>query len=352
MVFIKKKHIFLFLLFISSCAKTNYLITQGKGQWDLLHSARPNSEILGDPTVDQKLKDKIHLIEKYKQYFYQQFNEKSGGIYSKTNILKSEAVTHLVIASPYNKIEAIEEWFPFMGSFPYLGFFSEEDALKWAQKREQEGNWVYVRKVYAYSTLGHFEDPILSSFFYYDDVELAELIFHELFHTLFFAKNEVDLNESLANYFAEEMRSDYFKNDPQINKKRNEEEIASEAIMQIIVDVGQKWNQELAERGVKTKQESEEVQKRVVSTLLKPQIKAVCEKYKISECRYLELEWNNALMASMMTYERVSDAIGKKRDELNLSLPQFLSYIKDQYKEYRRSGSGMSFELFLLGENK
>ena len=181
---------------------------------------------------------------------------------------------------------------------------------------------------------------------------MAELIFHELFHTLFFAKNEVDLNESLANYFAEEMRSDYFKNDPQINKKRNEEEIASEAIMQIIVDVGQKWNQELAERGVKTKQESEEVQKRVVSTLLKPQIKAVCEKYKISECRYLELEWNNALMASMMTYERVSDAIGKKRDELNLSLPQFLSYIKDQYKEYRRSGSGMSFELFLLGENK
>jgi len=351
MVFIKKKYIFLILVFISSCAKTNYLITQGKGQWDLLHSARPNAEVLSDPNIDQKLKDKIHLIEKYKQYFYQQFNEKSGGIYSKTNILKSDAVTHLVIASPYNKIEALEEWFPFMGSFPYLGFFSEEDAQKWAQKREQEGNWVNVRKVYAYSTLGHFEDPILSSFFYYDDVELAELIFHELFHTLFFAKNEVDLNESLANYFAEEMRSEYFKNDPQINKKRQEEEMASEAIMQIIVEVGQKWNEELAQRGVKTKLESEEVQKRVVSTLLKPQVKAVCDQYKV-ECRYLELDWNNALMASMMTYERVSDAIGKKRVDLNLSLPQFLTYIKDQYKEYRRSGSGMSFELFLLGEGK
>jgi len=48
----------------------------------------------------------------------------------------------------------------------------------------------------------------------------------------------------------------------------------------------------------------------------------------------------------------VSDAIGKKRQELNLSLPQFLTYIKDQYKEYRRSGTGMSFEQFLLGDGK
>ena len=351
MVFIKKKYVFLIIFFLSSCAKTSYLVTQGKGQWDLLHSARPNSEVIKDPTVDQKVKDKIQLIDQYKQYFYQQFNEKSGGIYSKTNILKSDAITYLVIASPYDKIEAVEEWFPFMGSFPYLGFFSEEDAQKWAQKREQEGNWVYVRKVYAYSTLGHFEDPILSSFFYYDDVELAELIFHELFHTLFFAKNEVDLNESLANYFAEEMRTDYFKNDPQINKRRKEEEMASESIMQIIVEVGQKWNEELVKNGVKTKQESEDIQKKVVSTLLKPQIKDVCDRYKI-ECRYLELDWNNALMASMMTYERVSDAIGKKRQELNLSLPQFLTYIKDQYKEYRRSGTGMSFEQFLLGDGK
>src|SRR5690606_28211743 len=57
---------------------------------------------------------------------------------------------------------------------------------------------------------------ILSSFFYYDDLDLAELIFHELFHTIFFIKDDVDLNENLANYFGKELVRLYFKDDPRL----------------------------------------------------------------------------------------------------------------------------------------
>lgn len=340
---------FLFLLlFISSCAKTNYLIVQGKGQLKLLREARPNHEVLADSTVSDEQKAKIRLVETYKKYFYDYFAEKPKDIYSKTNILKNEAVTYLVIASPIDRIEAVEEWFPFMGSFPYIGFYDPNDAFAWAKKSEEDGHYTYVRKVYAYSTLGYFEDPILSSFFYYDDVELAELVFHELFHTIFFAKNEVDLNESLANYFAEQIRLDYFKYDREINKKMERERLADDELMMKVIEIGQEWDQKLRDSQVKSKAEADLIQKDMVQNKLIPEIKKICQKFK-SECPLLQWEWNNASMASLMTYERASDAIAKKHAETGLSLKEFLSYIKEQYKNFRNSGSKSSFEEFLIG---
>ena len=69
--------------------------------------------------------------------------------------------------------------------------------------------------MHAYSTLGYFNDHILSSFFYYNEHQLAEMIFHELFHTIFFVKNEVDLNENLAQYFAQQLTMEFFKDKSQ-----------------------------------------------------------------------------------------------------------------------------------------
>lgn len=349
MVFIRN---FLILVLFVSCAKTNYLIVQGKGQLKLLKDAKPNAEIISDPNISEESKRKIQLVETYKGFFYEYFKEKPKDIYSKTNILKNEAVTYLVIASPVNKIEAIEEWFPFMGSFPYIGFYDPEDAYDWAKKREEEGHFTYVRKVYAYSTLGYFDDPILSSFFYYDDVELAELTFHELFHTIFFAKNEVDLNESLANYFSEQLMLEYFKHDQNIGEKMQRSKLAEEELMSEVMSIGKNWDQQLQSANIQNKAEATAIQNQVIEKQLKPAIKKICDKYKSEDCKMLTWEWNNALMASLMTYERASDSISVKHKESGLSLLDFLSYIKDQYKEYRKLDPSMSFEEFLLGIKK
>ena len=88
----------------------------------------------------------------------------------------------------------------FTGCFPYLGFFKEGEAKKYAMKQEENGFSTYTRPVYAYSSLGHWNDRILSSFFHFDSRELANLVFHELFHHIFFIKNEVSLNENLATF--------------------------------------------------------------------------------------------------------------------------------------------------------
>ena len=92
-----------------------------------------------DPKVSKINKDKIELIGKYKEYFYNYFKRKSTPIYSKTMILDSEAVSYLVITSKKDEIKALNECFPFVGCFPYLGFFKKRSAKKYALEKESDG---------------------------------------------------------------------------------------------------------------------------------------------------------------------------------------------------------------------
>ena len=94
--------------------------------------------------------------------------------------------------------------FPFAGCVSYRGFFSEEEARRHAERLREEGNDVYVGGVPAYSTLGWFDDPLLSTFIRYPDVQLARLMFHELAHQRVYVKDDTTFNESFAVAVEEE----------------------------------------------------------------------------------------------------------------------------------------------------
>jgi len=103
-----------------------------------------------------------------------------------------------VVAAPEFSLEPVESCFPVAGCVPYRGFFSLEDAERHAGRLRSEGNDVNVRGVPAYSTLGRFDDPLLSTFIRNADAELARLIFHELAHQLLYVKGDSTFNESFA----------------------------------------------------------------------------------------------------------------------------------------------------------
>ncbi|MBF0301040.1 MAG: aminopeptidase, partial [Oligoflexia bacterium] len=201
------------LFVLVSCAKLSYVIEQAQGQLKLQNRAKDNNVLLKDPSISKEYKEKISEIAKYKKFFYDFFEKKSTSIYSRTTILDRKAVVYLVVASKFYEIKAKKECFPFLGCFPYIGFFNKEKAGSYAKKLENEGYVTTMYPVYAYSTLGFFEDTILSSFFEYDKYDLAELIFHELFHTILFMKNDGELNENLANFFSKELVKIYFSNE-------------------------------------------------------------------------------------------------------------------------------------------
>lgn len=338
----KKIRILFFLslyLVLGSCSKIKYLINQSQGQNELLRSARKNEEVLNDQSVPEEFKKKIRKIIELKNYYYDFWHEEQSEIYSKTAFLKSQAVSYLVIASPFDKIEAKEECFPFFGCFPYLGFFKESLAKEYAKELEKEGYVVYMRPVLAYSTLGYFDDPILSSMLVLDEFDLAETVFHELFHTTLFIKNEISLNEALADMVGQEMASIYYSFEKINKKKRELRRKQNRNLEKWLVEKTHKLNNNYGYH-----KELEPFQaKGLLDNFLKneflPEAKKKCKSYKFSkdECFPLRIQWNNAAFTSFLTYEEHDERLATLKNDLNLNLRDFVELIKLRYKEYNNS---------------
>ena len=336
-------------LFLSACARTAYLWDQGLGQLKLVVKARPNAQVLSDPEVLEKEKQKIRKIQKYKKYFYQYWEEKPTALYSKTVFLDEAAVSYLVISSPYDEIKAKEECFWPLGCFPYLGFFKKEKAKEYARSMEKEGFETYMRPVYAYSTLGYFNDRILSSFFQYNDFDLALLIFHELFHTLFFVKNEVELNENLAHYFSQEMVMEYFKWDEKERKKRERFKLKQEELSLNIVKMSRRLNRRYDQGAPLVHRQAKELREEFMRDTFYPHMKKLCSRLALSPCFPLKRNWNNASLAAFLTYERQGKKINELRKKLKLELRPFFHYVKRIHEEYQKEEREESFLIYLFG---
>jgi predicted aminopeptidase len=324
----------------------SYLTEQGIGWTKVQYGARSNEEFLDDPKVPEEMKRKVLLVGEYKKFFYHYFGEKETGIYTKTTMLPNKAVTYLVIASEHTKIEAKEHAFPLLGSFPYLGFYQKDSAEAFARRlREDEDLVTYVRPVYAYSTLGYFEDRILSSFFHYDDVELAELVFHELFHTIFFIKNEVDLNENLATLYGKELLQEFFKDRPELERYLATERKKTHLANRVVELIGILQTEFAKLGGFNTNAKADELTRRFVAEVFLPEINAYCRKLELPEddCDIKE-EWNQASFAAFLTYEEEQDFLQKLKHEKNFNLKQYLGWLKMEYDRFRDQDETETFE--------
>ena len=342
-----------FLLFIlglnCGCAKLGYLTEQGIGQVKLQWRGERNEEVLKNPQISESIKKKIVLVEEYKKFFYHYFNKKPSSIYTKTTMLENKAVTYLVIASPRTVIKAHEFEFPFMGSFPYIGFFNLDSAQEFARDLEDDEKLVtWIRPVYAYSTLGYLEDRILSSFFHYDDVELAELVFHELFHTVFFIKDEVDLNENLANLYGKEMLKEYFKGRTELEYYRAKQEKEAKIDKRVVELIGILQAEFNKLGGFITDKTADDLTSRFVDEVLKPDLQSLCAKLEMNmdDCE-LKDKWNQASFAAFMTYEEQQSFLEDLQKTKNLDLKRLLSWLKIEYKTFQKQDKIESFTEYL-----
>lgn len=349
---LKKAFTILTIVSLSGCAKLDYIYEQSVGQLSLQTRARNNDEMLKSVRVPKDQKEKIQKIQELKKYFYRFWGKKETRIYSQTTMLRGKAVTYLVVASPFNDIKPVETCFPVMGCFPYLGFFNYASARDFAKEKEAEELVTWVRPVYAYSTLGYFTDTILSSFFHYSDYELAELIFHELFHTIFFVNNEVEMNENLANYFAKEMMEIYFKDTNQLDylriqqKEEAENKILRKSVVYLTTELKELYQKLLP----KTKEESQVILDEFMESRFKPEVMKKCQAQNIAPkaCFPLERQWNNASFAAFLTYEKNSDDLEGLQKKLGLDLKSYFEFISKKHKDYENQSEVTDFSLYLF----
>ena len=115
---------------------------------------------------------------------------------------RNSAVWNVVAAEEFS-VDPRTWCFLFAGCVSYRGYFSEEAARRYAARLEAEGLDVLVGGATAYSTLGYFADPVVSTMIGGPNFRIAELLFHELAHQKFYLKGDSDLNEAFATAVAE-----------------------------------------------------------------------------------------------------------------------------------------------------
>ncbi|UOE99762.1 aminopeptidase [Bdellovibrio reynosensis] len=173
----------------------------GVGQIKLLNSRVPIDEALKDPKVEEKKKNKLRLAQEARAFAEQELHLAHTKNYTSYVELDQPYVTYVVSAAPRWKLDHYQWSYPFMGKMPYKGYFKEEDAKELEQELQKEEDLdTYLRGVSAYSTLGWFNDPLLSSMLRYDDYDLVNTIIHETVHATLYIKHAADFNERLATF--------------------------------------------------------------------------------------------------------------------------------------------------------
>lgn len=214
----------LFCLFLTGC-QFNYLVKSSYYQLRLLSKRQSLDKALENPKIDEKTKEKIRLVSKVKTFAKEKMGLAASSHYESFVLLDSDYVVYAVTASPKNELKAYLWHFPIVGSVPYKGFFVEADADAEKQVLIDKGLDAMKRGVSAYSTLGWFSDPLLSSMTRYNDFFLVETVIHELTHATVYIKSHADFNESLANFVGNKGMEEYYfieegKNSPSVAKSR------------------------------------------------------------------------------------------------------------------------------------
>lgn len=188
----------------AGCQTIQYYQQAIRGEYQILSQRRPIAELLADPDLNPKLKEKFGLIIKLRQFAETELKLPVDQHYLAYVDLNRRFAVFNVHAAPQFSLQPRAWWYPFVGHLKYRGYFAETAARKYGEALAAKGDDVYVEGIEAFSTLGWFADPLLNTFIFHSEPELAEILFHELAHQRLFLKGDTDFNEAFATVVAEE----------------------------------------------------------------------------------------------------------------------------------------------------
>ncbi len=188
-----------------------YGLRQGWGQANILWHAKPVEEFIADPAYPDSLKAKLYLIGEIRKFAIDSLGMKDTEVYKKMYDQQGKPVMWVVQACEPFALQSVKWKFPLIGAVPYKGFFREDLALALRDELKEQGKDVMVRNPGGWSTLGWFNDPILSNMLKRSEGDLASLIIHEMVHSTLFIKDSIDFNENLANFIGDKAAGEFIK---------------------------------------------------------------------------------------------------------------------------------------------
>jgi len=174
-----------------------------RGAWEeakILSNRRDITDILADRRVDSVTRAKLLVVRDARLYARNTIGLKTKDSFTAYSQLDRDTLVLVLSAAYRDTLAPYTWWFPIVGRVPYKGYFDFEQARKDAAGLEQDGYDTYLRPSDAFSTLGFFNDPLLSTTLQMDSIDLANTVIHEVTHNTFYAPGQVAFNESFASF--------------------------------------------------------------------------------------------------------------------------------------------------------
>jgi predicted aminopeptidase len=194
----------LLLLLLNGCSNVGYYGQLVSGQLRLLQAREPIEQVIADPTRDARLRQHLAQAREARTFASSHLHLPDNKSYRLYADIGRPYVVWNVFATQEFSLAPQNHCFPIAGCVAYRGFYSQSAARGEAALQRLRGMDVSIGGVEAYSTLGWFNDPILSSMMHWGNERLATLIFHELAHQRVYVQDDTEFNESFATFVEQE----------------------------------------------------------------------------------------------------------------------------------------------------
>ncbi|HUW82070.1 MAG TPA: aminopeptidase [Phycisphaerae bacterium] len=318
-----------------------YAVSAVLGELDLLANVQTIEEALAGDDLTEHQKQRLRYAVGVRDYAAEQIGLYVGNSYETFFNTHGQPLAYNLSACPPDQLEPLTWTFPIVGTFEYLGFFDRTQAEAFRDAVIDAGFDVFFYEVDAYSTVNIVPDPIYSSMLERDDIDLAEVVLHELTHNTVFS-GDIVFNESIATFVQRAaalrfLADTYGDEDAEIvdraRGRHADEDLFTEWIDELYDELRALYGSERSREAKLTEREDIIEQARIrfaddyLPLLFEP------ENYS----GVLSAEINNAVVLAYRRYHSNFDTYQEAFEELDSSFPRLLSLFAEASQAPRPS---------------